>query len=63
MLHFILSLLIVVADIFAILKITQSSVPVEHKVIWIVIILLLPVLGFIAWYIVGPGDKTVRLKY
>ncbi|ALG68309.1 PLDc N-terminal domain-containing protein [Beggiatoa leptomitoformis] len=57
----ILSVFILIADVFAILKIIQTSVPVEQKVVWVVIVLLLPLIGVIAWYVAGPGDKTLRL--
>lgn len=47
-------LLILVANVWAIVKIVQSAASTGSKVIWIVIILLLPVLGLIIWLIAGP---------
>ena len=41
-------------DIWAILNIAQSSVSNGKKVLWILIVLLLPLAGLIAWYLLGP---------
>ncbi len=57
----ILGLIILLADIFAIIKIAKSSESTLMKVIWIVIVLILPVIGLIAWFFVGPGDKALKL--
>jgi hypothetical protein len=51
-------LIVLVADIWAIVNIVQSRAGTGAKVLWIVLVLLLPVLGFIIWLIVGP--KTAR---
>lgn len=50
-------LILLVVDVYAILKIAQSSAETLSKVIWIVIVLVLPLLGVIAWYILGPGGS------
>ncbi len=49
-----LGLLILVADIYAIIRVAQSGAEPIAKAIWIVIILLLPVLGLILWFLFGP---------
>lgn len=54
----ILGLLILVADIYAILKIAKSSASDGKKAIWIVIVLVLPILGLILWYLMGPGKPN-----
>ena len=51
----ILGILILIADIFAILKIAKSSASDGKKALWIAIVLVLPVLGVIVWYLLGPG--------
>jgi len=51
----ILGLLILIADIYAILKIVKSSTSDGKKALWIAIVLVLPVLGVIIWYLLGPG--------
>jgi len=54
-----LGLLIFVADIWAILNIAQSSSENLKKAIWIVIIVFLPVLGLVLWFLFGPrGGRT-----
>lgn len=52
----ILGLLILIADIWAILNIAQSRVETVNKLIWIVLILVLPVLGLLIWWIAGPRE-------
>jgi hypothetical protein len=49
-----LGLLILAGDIWAILNIFQSSASNEKKLIWILVVLLLPFLGLILWYFLGP---------
>ncbi|WP_295445397.1 PLDc N-terminal domain-containing protein [uncultured Thiodictyon sp.] len=51
-----LGLIHLVLMVYAIVKIVQSRAGTGSKVIWIVVILLLPVLGLILWFIFGPGD-------
>jgi len=51
-------LIVLVADIWAIVNIFQSAADTGRKVIWTVLVILLPVLGFILWYFLGP--KTGR---
>ncbi len=47
-------LLLLTANIYAIVKTLQSSASTGSKVLWIVIVLLLPVIGLIAWFLFGP---------
>lgn len=49
-------LLILIADIWAILNIVQSKAGTGRKALWIVLVLLLPVLGLILWFLLGPRD-------
>lgn len=51
-----LGLLILIADIWAIVKIIQSHRSTGSKVLWIVLILILPVLGLIIWFLFGRKD-------
>ncbi|MGB5832137.1 MAG: PLDc N-terminal domain-containing protein [Thiohalocapsa sp.] len=50
----ILGLLHLVLTVYAIVKIFQSDAGTGSKVIWTVLILLLPVLGLILWLLFGP---------
>jgi len=49
--------LVLIGDIWAILNIFQSSASNEKKLIWIVVVLLLPLLGLILWFFLGPRDR------
>lgn len=50
----ILGLLVLIADIWAILSIAQSSASMGGKLVWILLVLFLPVLGLVIWYLAGP---------
>jgi hypothetical protein len=54
----ILGLLILIADIWAIVNIFQSSESTGTKVLWIVLVLVLPVLGLIIWFFAGPKSAS-----
>ena len=47
-------ILILAGDIWAILNIFQSSASNGMKLIWTLVVLLLPVLGLILWFFAGP---------
>ena len=50
--------LILVADIWAIVSLIQSSASTGQRVFWVVLILILPLIGFIIWLMAGP--KAVK---
>ena len=50
----IFGLLILIADVWAIVNIAQSAATTGKKVLWIVLVLVLPVLGLILWLLLGP---------
>ncbi len=54
----ILGLAILVADIYAAVNIYQSQESTGAKVAWTVLIVLLPVLGFIIWFMAGPRSRS-----
>jgi len=47
-------LIVLVADVWAIVNIFQSGAETGTKVLWTVLVVILPVLGFILWYFFGP---------
>jgi hypothetical protein len=47
-------LIVLVAVIWAIVDIVQSSVTNEKKALWVVLVVLLPLLGVILWFFLGP---------
>lgn len=50
-----LGLLHLILVIYAIVKIIGSSAGTGSKVLWIVLVLLLPVIGLLLWFILGPS--------
>jgi len=47
-------LIILIADVWAIVNILQSAADTGRKVLWVVVVLVLPILGVILWYFMGP---------
>jgi hypothetical protein len=47
-------LIVLIADVWAIVNIFQSGADTGRKVLWTVLVIVLPVLGFILWYFLGP---------
>lgn len=52
-----LGLIILVLDVYAIVKIVGSGAGTGSKVLWIVVILLLPILGLVLWALFGPKGR------
>jgi hypothetical protein len=50
----IFGLIILVLDIWAIVNVLGSGASTGEKVLWVVVILLLPLLGLILWFFMGP---------
>lgn len=50
-------LLILAGDVWAIINILRSPADNVKKLIWVLVVLLLPLLGLIIWYFAGPRDK------
>jgi Phospholipase_D-nuclease N-terminal len=49
-------ILVLAGDIWAIINIFQSSASNEKKLLWTLVVVLLPVLGLLLWYFLGPRD-------
>jgi phospholipase D-like protein len=52
-----IGLLILAADLWAVVSIVQSSASTGKKVLWILLVLILPILGLILWFFLGPRGK------
>jgi succinate dehydrogenase/fumarate reductase cytochrome b subunit len=50
-------LVVLVADVWAVVNVFQSGADTGRKVLWTVLIIVLPVLGFILWYFLGPKTR------
>jgi len=51
-------LIILALDIWAILNVIKSGSEVGIKVLWILLIALLPVIGLVIWAIAGPRGNV-----
>ncbi len=54
----VLGILILIGDIYAILQIAQSGTSTGKKALWIALVIVLPVVGLILWYLMGPGRAS-----
>ncbi len=50
----VLGLIILILDIWAIIKVLGSSATAGMKLVWVLVILFLPVVGLILWFLFGP---------
>ena len=55
----IIGLLILAFDLYAIYQTLTSGASTLAKVVWTIAILVLPVLGAIAWLVAGPRGRAV----
>ena len=49
----ILGLLILVLDIIAIVDVLKSSMDTGKKALWIILVLILPVIGMVLYFLIG----------
>ncbi|PVA06202.1 PLDc N-terminal domain-containing protein [Thalassorhabdomicrobium marinisediminis] len=57
----ILGLLVLIADIYAIYQVLTSGASTGAKILWTLLILILPVVGFIIWLLAGPRGGSVNV--
>ena len=56
----IVGIIVLIANIYALVKTWTSGVSLGAKLLWTLLILVLPVIGFIIWFFAGPkGSATV----
>lgn len=53
-----LGLVILIADIWAIVNVIGSSATTGAKILWSLLILILPVIGLIIWFFAGPKKNA-----
>lgn len=53
-----IGLVILALDIWAIINVLKSGAETGMKVLWVLLIVLLPVLGLIIWAIAGPRGNV-----
>ncbi|MFY0312555.1 MULTISPECIES: PLD nuclease N-terminal domain-containing protein [Leisingera] len=56
-----IGLLVLAADIYAIIQVLGSGASTAAKIVWVLVILILPVLGFIAWLVAGPRSSAAKI--
>ena len=52
------ALIILIADIYAIIQVLSSGSSGVNKLVWILLIIMLPVIGLIIWMFAGPRSAS-----
>lgn len=58
----VLGLLILVLDVWAIIGIFGSGASNEKKALWIVLVVLLPLVGLVLWFFLGPRGARANSR-
>jgi hypothetical protein len=53
------SALILVLDVIALVSLLKSSADTGTKILWALLIILLPVVGMVLYFFMGPGRRKV----
>ena len=51
--------LVLIADIWAIVSLLKSGATTGKQVFWVLLIIILPVIGFAIWLLAGPKSTRV----
>lgn len=54
----IIGLIILILDIIAIMDVIQSSLETGKKILWILLIVILPVVGLVLYYLMGKKQAA-----
>jgi hypothetical protein len=57
--HPIFWLLVTVLDVIAVISVLKSGADSGTKLLWIILIILLPLLGMVLYFLMGPGRRKV----
>jgi hypothetical protein len=57
--HPLVWLIVTVLDVIAIVSIVKSSADSGTKILWCLLVILLPVIGMVLYFFMGPGRRTV----
>jgi hypothetical protein len=55
----IVGLVVLVLDVIALVSLLKSSADGVTKILWALLIILLPVVGMILYFLMGPGRRKV----
>jgi hypothetical protein len=58
----VLAIIVFAADVWAIISVLGSATEFGNKVVWTLVILFLPVLGFLLWLAMGPKPGRARIR-
>jgi hypothetical protein len=62
MVYDVVGLISLLLMIWGIVAVAQSSESSGGKIVWILILVLLQLIGFVIWYLFGPGSKEFPLR-
>ncbi len=51
--------LVFVLDVIALASLLKSSADAGTKILWVILILLLPVVGMVLYFFLGPGRRKI----
>ncbi len=54
----IFGLIVLALDIWAVVSIVGSGASTVSKVLWVLLVLILPIVGFIIWLVAGPRNRA-----
>jgi Phospholipase_D-nuclease N-terminal len=53
--------IVLILDIWAIVRTLQSGTSSGEKLLWVLVIIVLPLIGFIIWLLAGPGGRRATI--
>jgi hypothetical protein len=56
-LEFVFGLIVLALDVWAIVNIVGSGASTGGKILWSLLIIILPIVGFIIWFFAGPRSR------
>ena len=54
-----IGLVILVLDIIALVSLLQSGADTANKILWALLIILLPFIGMVLYFLMGPGRRKI----
>ncbi len=57
----VLGTVVIVLDVVAIISILFGSASIGHKVFWILVVLVFPLVGMIIYYLVGRSPRDAQI--
>ena len=55
----VISVLILVLDIIALVSLLKSGADTTNKILWALLIILLPLIGMVLYFLIGPGRRKI----